>query len=115
MWHVWFTRLRMRTSCKREPGGVARGVLQEGPQNEELVHRIIERAEKTFTGVERTDNYPTETILQHFAAPGVAKAPCPQFKEWTNDGKGPEFTLATVVPPIPPIIVFAICYCAWKA
>ena len=64
------------------------------------------RAEKTFSGVERTEKYPAETILQQIAVLGVAKAPCPRFKEWTSDCKGLEFTLATVVPPVPPSIVF---------
>ena len=67
---------------------------------------MIVQAEKTFTGVERTDTYPAETILQHFASPGVAKAPCFRFKEWIIDGKGLEFTLAIVVPPVPPNIIF---------
>ena len=84
----------------------ARGVPQEERQQTELVHRIVVRAEKTFSGVERTENYPAETILQRIAVPSVAKAPCPRFKEWTSDGKGLEFTLATVVPPVPPSIVF---------
>ena len=44
--------------------------------------------------------------MQQIAVPGVAKAPCSRFKEWTSDGKGLEFTLATVVPPVPPSIVF---------
>ena len=49
--------------------------------NEEQVHRIVVRAEKTFSGVERTNNHPVETILQQIATPNVAKAPCPRFKE----------------------------------
>ena len=61
---------------------------------------------KTFAGVERTEKYPAETILQQIAEPGVAKAPCPRFKEWTSDCKGLEFTSSTVVPPVPPSIVF---------
>ena len=85
---------------------VPTGAPQEGRQHTELVHRIIVRAEKTFSGVERTKKYPVGTILQQIAVPGVAKAPCPRFKEWTSDGKGLEFTLATVVPPVPPSIVF---------
>ena len=44
--------------------------------------------------------------MQQTAAPGVAKAPCPRLKEWTSDDKGLEFALATVVPPVPPSIVF---------
>ena len=84
----------------------ARGVPPEGRHNAELVHRIVVRAEKTFAGLERTENYSAETILQRIGVPGVAKASCPRFKEWTSDGKGLEFTLATVVPPVPPNIVF---------
>ena len=87
----------------------ARGVTPEGRHSGELFHRIIVRARKTFAGVERTENYPAETILQQIAVPGVAKAPPPppppRFKEWTSDGKSLEFTLATVVPSVPPNIV----------
>ena len=84
----------------------ARGVPHEGRQHAELVHRIIIREEKTFSGVERTEKYPVETILQQIDVAGVAKAPCLRFKEWTSNGKGLKFTLATVVPPVPPSIVF---------
>ena len=84
----------------------ARGVPPEVRHKAELVHCIVVRAEKTFAGLERTENYSAETILQRIGVLGVAKAPCPQFKEWTSDGKGLEFTLATVVPPVPPNIVF---------
>ena len=64
-------------------------------------HRGADR--KNFiSGVEKTDNHHVETILQQMATPNVAKAPCPRFKEWTNDGKCLEFTLSTVVPPVPP-------------
>ena len=80
---------------KRDVLTGARGVPQEGRQHTELVHRIIVRAEKTFSGVERTEKYPVETILQQIAEPGVAKPLCPRFKEWTSDGKGLEFTLVT--------------------
>ena len=59
----------------------ARGVPQEGRQHTEQVYRIHVRAEKTFSGVERTGKYPVETILQPIVTPGVAKAPCPRFKE----------------------------------
>ena len=45
-------------------------------------------------------------ILEKLSLPGVAKAPCPRFKEWTSDGKGLEFTLATVMPPVPSNIAF---------
>ena len=47
-------------------------------------------------------------ILQKLSKSWVAKAPCPRFKEWTSDGKGLEFTLATVIPPVPANIVFGL-------
>ena len=84
----------------------ARDVPPGGQQNEELVHRIVVREEKTFSGVKRTDNHPVATILQQITTPNVAKAPYSRFKEWTNDGKGLEFTFSTVVPPLPPNFVF---------
>ena len=66
---------------KRDVPTGARVAPREGRQHTELVHRIIVRAENTFFGVERTEKYSVETILQRIAVPGVAKAPCPQFKE----------------------------------
>ena len=90
---------------RKVPIGV-RGVPPEKTTKRDLVHRIVVRAEKTFAAVERIGNHSAELVLQQIAVPGVAKAPCPRFKEWTSDGKGLEFTLATVVPPVPPNIVF---------
>ena len=65
---------------KRDVPTGARGVPEEGRQQTELVHRIVVRAEKTFSGVERTENYPAETILQRIAVPGVVKETCPGSK-----------------------------------
>ena len=81
---------------RRVPTG-ARGVPPERGEN--LVHRLTVRAEKTYSSVERSGDYPVDTILEKLSSPGVAKAPCPRFEEWTSDGKGLEFTLATVMPP----------------
>ena len=80
-----------------EPGGTSK--QRAGPP-----HRGTDK--KTFSGVERTDNHPVETFLQQIGTPNVAKAPCPRFKEWTNNGNGLEFTLSTVVRTVPPNIVF---------
>ena len=73
---------------------------------ENLVHRLTVRAEKTYSAVERSGDHPVDTILEKLSSPGVTKAPCPRFKEWTSNGKGLEFTLATVMPPVPSNIVF---------
>ena len=80
---------------RRVPTG-ARGVPPE--REETLVHRLTVRAEKTYSSLERSGDYPVDTILERLSSPGVAKAPCPRFKEWTSDGKGLEFTFATVMP-----------------
>ena len=88
---------------RRVPTG-ARGVPPERGEN--LVHRLTVRAEKTYSSLERYGDYPVDTILEKLSSPGVAKAPCPRFKEWTSDGKGLEFTLATVMPPVPSNIAF---------
>ena len=63
-------------------------------------------AEKTYSALERSGDHPVDTILEKLSSPGVTKAPCPRFKEWTSDGKGLEFTLATVMPPVPGNIAF---------
>ena len=88
---------------RRVPTG-ARGVPPERGEN--LVHRLTVRAEKTYSSLERHGDHPVDTILEKLSLPGVAKAPCPRFKEWTSDGKGLEFTLATVMPPVPSNIAF---------
>ena len=88
---------------RRVPTG-ARGVPPERGENP--VHRLTKRAEKTYSSLERHGDHPVDTILEKLSLPGVAKAPCPRFKEWTSDGKGLEFTLATVMPPVPSNIAF---------
>ena len=69
---------------RRVPTG-ARGVPPE--EGEKLVHHFTVRAEKTYSAVERSGDHPVDTILEKLSSPGVAKAPCPRFKEWTSDGK----------------------------
>ena len=88
---------------RRVPIG-ARGVPPEREGN--LVHRLTVRAEKTYSAVERSRDHPVDTILEKLSSPGVAKAPCPRFKEWTSNGKGLEFTLATAMHPVPSNIAF---------
>ena len=88
---------------RRVPIG-ARGVPPE--EREKLVHRLTVRAEKTYSAVERSGNHPVDAILEKLSLPGVEKAPCPRFKEWTSDEKGLEFTLPTVMPPVPNNIAF---------
>ena len=88
---------------RRVPIG-ARGVPLEREGN--LVYRLMVRAEKTYSAVERSGDHPVDAILKKLSSPGVTKSPCPRFKEWTSNGKGLEFTLATVMPPVPGNIAF---------
>ena len=88
---------------RRVPTG-ARGVPPE--EGEKLVHRLTVRAEKTYSAVERSGNHTVDAILEKLSLPGVEKAPCPRFKEWTSDEKGLEFTLPAVMPPVPNNIAF---------
>ena len=71
-----------------------------------MVYRLTIRAEKTYSAVERTGDHPIKLILQKLSSSGVAKAPCPRIKKGTSDERGLEFTLATVMPPVPSSIVF---------
>ena len=80
---------------RRVPTG-ARGVPPE--EGEKLMHRLTVRAEKTYSAVERSGNHPVDAILKKLSSPGV--------KEWTSDEKGLEFTLPTVMPPVPNNIAF---------
>ena len=70
-----------------------------------LVSRVVIRAEKTYTGLERERVFPVD-VLENLSESKVAEEPCPCFKEWTSDLRGLEFTSAVTVPPVTPNIVF---------
>ena len=66
-----------------------------------MVDRLIIRAEKTYTGLQRSKtSYPVDYILSKMRNSTIAKAPCPRFKEWTYDLLGLEFTLPFTLPPL---------------
>ena len=71
-----------------------------------LVSRVVIRAEKTYTGLERERIFPVDVVLEELSKSKVAEEPCPRFKEWTSYPRGLEFTLAVTVPPFTPNIVF---------
>ena len=71
-----------------------------------LVSRVVIRAEKTYTGLERERIFPVEVVLEELSKSKVAEEPCSRFKEWTSNLRGLEFTLAVTVPPVTPNIVF---------
>ena len=71
------------------------------------INRLVIRAEKTYTGLQRNENpYLVDYILSKMKDSTIAKAPCPRFKEWTLDIHGLEFTLPINVPPLPGNIAF---------
>ena len=71
------------------------------------VDRLIIRAEKTYTGLQRNENpYLVDYILSKMRDSTTAKAPCPRFKEWTYDLRGLVFILPITVPPLPANIAF---------
>ena len=71
------------------------------------VDRLIIRAEKTYTGLQRNENpFLVDYILSKMRDLTIAKVPCPRFKEWTYDLHGLEFTLPITVPPLPANIAF---------
>ena len=70
-----------------------------------LVRRVVIRAKKTYTGLERERIFPVDVVLEELSKSKVAEEPCPRFKEWTSDLRGLEFTLAVTVPPVTTNIV----------
>ena len=71
------------------------------------VDRLIIRAEKTYTGLQRNENpFLVDYILSKMRDLTIAKVPCPRFKEWSYDLHGLEFTLPITVPPLPANIAF---------
>ena len=70
-----------------------------------LVSRVVIRAEKTSTELEREKNFPVNVVLE-LSKSKVAEELVPRFKKWTSDLRGLEFTLAVTVPAVTPNIVF---------
>ena len=76
---------------------------QDVPQ----VHHVVISIEKTYSSIGPGVVPPLETTLR--AMQGTPPSDCPtyRFKEWTwHDKSGLEFTLAAIIPPLPPSMVF---------
>ena len=71
-----------------------------------MVHRLVIRAEQTYTVVESSQSFSLEHIMTKLNESEVTRAPCPRFKEWTHNRNGLEFTLPVTIPPDPPNIAF---------
>ena len=76
---------------------------QEIPQ----VHHVVITVEKAYSSIGPGVVPPLETTLK--AMQGTPPSDCPtyRFKEWSRHNKsGLEFTLAAIIPPLPPSMVF---------
>ena len=81
--------------------------IQAEDQDIPRVHHIIITIEKTYSSVGPGVIPPMETTLK--AMQGTSPSDCPtyRFKEWTwHEKSGLEFTLAAIIPPLPPSMVF---------
>ena len=81
--------------------------IQTEDQDIPRVHHIVITMEKTYSSVGPGVIPPMETTLK--AMQGTSPSDCPtyRFKEWTwHEKSGLEFTLATIIPPLPPSMVF---------
>ena len=81
--------------------------IQAEDQDIPRVHHIVITIEKTYSSVGPGVIPPMETTLK--AMQGTSPSDCPtyRFKEWTwHEKSGLEFTLAAIIPPLPPSMVF---------
>ena len=49
-----------------------------------LVSRVLIRAVKTYTGLEREQTFPVDVSLEELSKSKVAEETCPRFNEWTS-------------------------------
>ena len=71
------------------------------------VRHIILTIEKTFTSTESESIPPLESTLKEMHRFSPSDCPTYRFKEWTSHEKGGlEFTLAAIIPPLPPSFSF---------
>ena len=81
--------------------------IQAKDQDVPQVHHVVISIEKTYSSIGPGVVPPLETTLK--AMQGTPPSDCPtyRFKEWTcHDKSGLEFTLAAIIPPLPPSMVF---------
>ena len=91
------------------PRGVLLAQEKGKPLPSGMVDRLIIRAEKTYSGLQRNKTlYPMDYIHSKMRKSTIAKVPSPRFKEWTYDLLGLEFTLSITLPPLPANIAFGL-------
>ena len=80
---------------------------QEEPKPPTSVRHIILTVKKTYASAESGLVPPLESTLK--AMYDFSRSDCPtyRFKKWTHhDRRGLEYTLAAILPPLPPSIIF---------
>ena len=76
---------------------------QDVPQ----VHHVVISIEKTYSSIGPGVVPPLETTLKAMQGTPLSDCPTYRFKEWTwHDKSGLEFTLAAIIPPLQPSMVF---------
>ena len=108
--------LRLARACglalARTPEHPQHGVLavqtqQQEPKTPPTIRHIIVTVEKTYASAESGLVTPLESTLKAMHDSSPSDCPTYRFKEWTNHERGGlEFTLAAVILPFPPSIIF---------
>ena len=81
--------------------------IQAEDQDIPRVHHIVITIEKTYSSVGPGVIPPMETTLKAMQGTSLSDCPTYRFKEWTwHEKSGLEFTLAAIIPPLPPSMVF---------
>ena len=81
--------------------------IQAKDQDIPQVHHIVITTEKTYSSIGPGVVPPLETTLKAMQETSSSDCPTYRFKEWTwQEESGLEFTLAAIIPPLPPSMVF---------
>ena len=81
--------------------------IQAKDQDIPQVHHIVITTEKTYSSIGPGAVPPLETTLKAMQETSSSDCPTYRFKEWTwQEKSGLEFTLAAIIPPLPPSMVF---------
>ena len=81
--------------------------IQAKDQDIPQVHHIVITTEKTYSSIGPGVVPPLETTLKAMQETSSSDCPTYRFKEWTwQEKSGLEFTLAAIIPPLPPLMVF---------
>ena len=96
-----------RTPEHPQHGILAVRTQRHEPKTPSTVRHIIVTVEKTYASAESGLVPPLESTLKAMHNSSPSDCPTYRFKVWTHHERGElEFTLAAVIPPLPPSIIF---------